>query len=398
MTDPTPARPVPRWLHAWAILAVAGTFVLLLLGQMVTSFRAGMADPVWPTEPWYLAENYKLDFGYLIEHSHRIVGFTVGGVVSVLALGIWCQGGAARWLGLVGLVVLLGGYGEFHRGLMAQRDVPPAEVTVPMRSVGVIGAGLGLALLAGLAGLVVRSRGAGLRVLALAALVGVMVQGLLGGFRVKLNELVGTDLAAVHGVFAQVVFAVLVSLAVLTGRAGAGGVRPRGGVVWGAVGLAGLLFVQIVWGAMVRHDPTPLAQRLHFLTAFAATAAAVWVLLVVFTDPAVRARAGWVAWAIVGLFVAQLYLGVEAWMAKFGAYTLPELVPITREDAEIRTLHALVGSCLWASAVALAVRLGRPAAGVDQPREAAGAERWQEIPGRPDPSLETAGGFGEKTR
>ena len=45
-----------------------------------------------------------------------------------------------------------------------------------------------------------------------------MIQGLFGGFRVMLNELVGTDLATVHGIFAQVVFCLLISIAVLTGR------------------------------------------------------------------------------------------------------------------------------------------------------------------------------------
>jgi hypothetical protein len=46
-------------------------------------------------------------------------------------------------------------------------------------------------------------------------------------------------------------------------------------------------------------------------------------------------------------------------MTKFGTYTLPELVPITPENATIRTSHALVGSGLLASAVALAVRFQR---------------------------------------
>ena len=52
---------------------------------------------------------------------------------------------------------------------------------------------------------VVGVKNAGLRLLGTAALIAVMIQGLLGGFRVKLNDLVGTDLAAVHGIFAQVV-------------------------------------------------------------------------------------------------------------------------------------------------------------------------------------------------
>src|SRR5205807_7140744 len=119
MTDtPFTVRPVPRWVRGWAILTVTAAAALLVLGGFVTSFRAGMADPVWPTEPWYLLSNYKLDLGYLVEHSHRIAAFTVGGLVIVLAFGLWWTEprAAARWAGAVGLVVLVAGFGEFHRG------------------------------------------------------------------------------------------------------------------------------------------------------------------------------------------------------------------------------------------------------------------------------------------
>ena len=96
MTDTeSTSRPAPRWLHAWAVLTTAATFVLLLLGQLVTSYRAGMADPVWPTEPWYVFHTatesekarFKEEFAFFIEHSHRIAGWTVGGLVTVLAIG-----------------------------------------------------------------------------------------------------------------------------------------------------------------------------------------------------------------------------------------------------------------------------------------------------------------------
>jgi heme A synthase len=148
------------------------------------------------------------------------------------------------------------------------------------------------------------------------ALVAVMIQGLLGGFRVKLNELVGTDLAAVHGVFAQVVFCLLIVLAVLTEQPASPTERvpdpqSRSLRQW-SIALAGLLFVQVIWGAMIRHDPTPLTQRLHFLTAFLALAVAVWVLRAVFANAATRTQAGWVAWLVAGLLVVQLCLGVEA--------------------------------------------------------------------------------------
>ncbi|MBA4063644.1 MAG: hypothetical protein C0501_08020 [Isosphaera sp.] len=361
MTDPTdPERPVPRWLHAWAVLAVAATFALLALGQMVTSFRAGMADPVWPTEPWYLFSNYRLDFGYLIEHGHRILAWAIGLVVAVLGLGLWRAQPAsrARGVGLAGLVVLLGGFLLFHAEMGSQRGRPTAEMAWPAAATLVTAAGLAVAFAAAGLGVAAGARGAVVRLLGVTALVAVMVQGLLGGFRVKLNELVGTDLAAVHGVFAQVVFGLLVTVAVLTAPPPSPA-RPARRVARGAVLLAALLFVQVVWGAIVRHDPNPLAQRLHLLFAFAATGVAVWVMAAVPADGAARSRVRRGGWLLGGLLALQLVLGVEAWMEKFGAYTLPELVPVTRTNATIRTLHALVGSALLATAVGLAVRLGQ---------------------------------------
>src|SRR5206468_2101200 len=124
-------------------------------------------------------------------------------------------------------------------------------------------------------------------------------------------------------------------------------------------------------------DPDPLTQRLHFLTAFLATAVAVCVLRAVFADGAARARAGRAAWALAVLIAVQLVLGVEAWMAKFGAYTLPDLVPVTPENAAIRTTHALVGSGVLAAAVALAVRLRPTPAGATHTLEAADTA-WSE--------------------
>jgi heme A synthase len=361
MTDTTePTRPVPFWVHAWSVLSLVATLTLLALGQMVTSFRAGMADPIWPTEPWYLFENYKLDFGYLIEHTHRIMGFGVGALVAVLTLGIWWSDPrpAARWVGLAGLVALLAGFGDFHRGLMDQRGVPTAEIRLPVAAVGTTLGGLLVALGVAVSGCLSGTRGWGLRFVALAGLVAVMTQGLLGGFRVLLNELVGTDLAAVHGTFAQVVFGLLASLVILTGRPKPtlhdGGAT---GLLGWSVGLVALLYVQVAWGAVVRHDPIPLALRMHFLTAFLATGVAVWVLSGVWTHPGAKASLGCLPRVLTGLLAVQLILGVEAWMEKFGSYTLPELVPITEWNAAIRTLHALVGSGLVAAAVMTAVRL-----------------------------------------
>ncbi len=354
---------LPRLLHFGAIAAVTIILAPLLLGQLVTSVRAGMADPYWPTEPWYLINNYKLDFGYLVEHIHRIAGFLVGGVVSILAIGLWLteRNCWLKWLGLIGLVVLLGAFGQFHRELWAQKEKPVQELVWPVAPAIAVAVSAAIVLLAGIAALLIRSPRAGVRLIGVSTLIAVMIQGLFGGFRVRLNELVGTDLAAVHGIFAQIVFGLVVSLVVLTARPPTEPLPAPGGkaIRKGSIALVVLLFIQIVWGALVRHDPTPLMQRLHFLTAFAALALALWVILKIFTTPAARIRVGLATGFLTLFLTLQLVLGVEAWMARFAQYTLPELVPITPMGAVIRTAHALVGTGLLALAVAIAVQLGQ---------------------------------------
>lgn len=371
MTDPVePVRPVPRWLHAWAVLTVCITLVLLVLGQLVTSFRAGMADPIWPTEPWYLfvVGWQEPNRGYLIEHSHRIAGWTVGIVVSVLALGLWWteSNKTCRWGGVLFLGMMLASYGELHRQLIAQRDpaVPIRWPTLPLAQMAVAFLGL-VSLNLGRW----RAPAAGVRFLGVVALVAVMIQGLLGGFRVRLDALFGPELAPVHGVFAQVVFCLLVALAVLTGRPVTTPIPDpaRRTLKRLSLALVGLLFVQLVWGAMVRHTPSPLNQRLHLLTAFLVVAAAVWLLRVGFTTPAARPRVAFAGW-VLGLLVAlQVALGVEAWMGKFGeearqgkvaAGFLPEAATVNAKQAATRTAHTLVGTGVLAAAVVLALRVG----------------------------------------
>ncbi len=329
-----------------------------------------MADPVWPTEPWYVThtatqtekDKFRKDYAFFLEHSHRITGWTVGGLVSILGIGVlWTDPRKVpRWVALGGLFVLLMGYGEFHGGMIAQRGKPASEIVLPMRSVGTVGVGLVVMIGAILSGFVTRTRGTGVRFYAALALVAVMIQGLLGGFRVKLNELVGTDLAAFHGVFAQVVLGLLVTVAVLTHRVSAGS---RSGLSRWALALAHLIFLQVIFGAWVRHFPAALPQRLHFLTAFAATAIAVWLIRAILADSASRTRAGWVVWALAAVLVLQILLGVEAWMARFGQYVPPSMVKVTPQNGAIRSLHALVGSAVWAASLALALRLrtGTPA-------------------------------------
>ncbi len=296
----SPIRLVPRWLHVWAILTVVATAPLLALGGLVTTRRVGMADPVWPTTPWFLffASWTEPRPGFLIEHTHRLAGYIVGCLVIVLAIGMWktARTKSLRWLGV-------------------------------------------------------------------ACLVGVSAQGLLGGFRVALNALAGTDLAVIHGCFAQIVFCLLVGTAFATRAPSPHSElttpeRERCGRI--AFLLTGLVFVQLIWGALVRHNPTGVVQRLHLLTAFLVVATAVWLIKTATESPPAwrRLRSGCL---LLGLFLfLQVTLGVEAWMGKFASGVLPELQVLTAEQVKVRTAHVLVGAGILATSVCLVLLTRRP--------------------------------------
>jgi cytochrome c oxidase assembly protein subunit 15 len=293
-----------RWVHRWAVLTVGATVVLLGLGAVVTTFRVGMADPVWPTYPWHLLliSWQEPSPGFLIEHTHRLAGYLVGCCVIGLALALWF-GDQRRWL----------------------------------------------------------------RWLGLAALLAVIVQGLLGGFRVKLNALVGTDLALIHGCFAQVVFALLVSLALFTSPSWTAAVRSlapaetAGLRRWSLV-TASLVFLQLVFGAVLRHTHSPLGQRGHLLIAFAVVAAVVWLAKIVWDHPTVDRRMTAAMTFLTVLVVVQILLGVEAWTLKFGSGGLPEAQVVTARQALVRTAHVLVGSWILATAVVVALQVHRQTA------------------------------------
>jgi cytochrome c oxidase assembly protein subunit 15 len=296
-----PSPPAPRWLHGWAVLTVVAALPLVTLGAEVTTKQVGMVDPQGFRAPWHLltAPLRERGLGYLIEHSHRLAGFVVGTCSIVLALGLWfgARRPPVRWLGWL-------------------------------------------------------------------ALAAVSLQGVLGIFRVDLHQLVGPSLALIHGCFAQLVFALLVGVAVVTSRAwaqapvaahAAPGLR-RLSLVVGV-----MAFVQIVFGALVRHFHTPAAQRAHVLFAFAVVAVLVWLLRGVWERPAAEQAPRRLAGLLAGLLAVQLALGVEAWVRRFGSGILPELQPSSFSLDLVRSGHFVVGTLLFATTVALALLLHRPA-------------------------------------
>src|SRR4051812_12949838 len=70
---PAPARrPVPLWLHLWAILTLLAASLLVLVGAEVTTKQVGMVDPVGFRLPWLLfSQSSGIGGpGLQIEHGH----------------------------------------------------------------------------------------------------------------------------------------------------------------------------------------------------------------------------------------------------------------------------------------------------------------------------------------
>src|SRR5262249_21202853 len=116
-----------------------------------------------------------------------------------------------------------------------------------------------------------------------AVLLGVCVQGVLGGFRVVFDRLMGPSFAIVHGCFAQVVAAGLVSTALFTSKGWLGQSKGRGARASVRLRRLSLLtvsvvYAQIILGAVLRQTYSSLGQRGHLLVAFAVLAAVAWLV------------------------------------------------------------------------------------------------------------------------
>jgi len=239
---------------------------LIWVGGLVTTYRAGMAVPDWPTTfghnmlffPWSVYGPWDL----FIEHGHRLLGMLVG-LLTIATVGVILWRDSRKWLKVVSVV----------------------------------------------------------------ALAAVCVQGSLGGMRVLLDE---TQLAKIHGCFGPAFFALTVALAVFTSRNWREPRSPRAfnGVrrLQCLAGVTTLLaYVQLVLGAQLRHL-TPGAGPADFRLAvyFHLVVAAALMLHVLLLSAGVLVSFRWQAGllrpalGLLALVLVQVALGAGAWLTKYG--------------------------------------------------------------------------------
>jgi cytochrome c oxidase assembly protein subunit 15 len=97
-----------RWLHRFACLLAFATFVLIVAGANVTSHRAGLSVPDWPTTYGQFMFSFPMSKwvgNILYEHGHRLIASTVGILTIILAFWL-VRKESRRWVRRLGIVAL----------------------------------------------------------------------------------------------------------------------------------------------------------------------------------------------------------------------------------------------------------------------------------------------------
>jgi cytochrome c oxidase assembly protein subunit 15 len=214
------------------------------------------------------------------------------------------------------------------------------------------------------------------RWLAVAAVPAVTFQGILGGVRVLQNDVL---FARIHGCVGPLVFALFVTLAIVTSRgwrtAAAQPCEHTDRLRRLALFTTALAYLQLIAGAHLRHIPatmTPGVFRVVVLVhLFLAIVLAVHVLLLAARAWSVRHFAPSLAppaLALGLLIVVQLGLGIVTWSLKYGWPTwlgpTPRAAEITiysggMSQTLITTLHVAVGWLILVTALAILLRSWR---------------------------------------
>ncbi len=282
------------WLHALCVAAAVGTLLPVAVGALVTTDKAGMAFPDWPTSdghgmlsyPWLRAAG-----GKFIEHSHRLAGVVVGMMAIMVAAAAW------MW--------------EERRWVRA----------------------LGLTLLAA-----------------------VVAQGVLGGLRVRLNDQAIAMLHAVF-VNVVMSVSVLMALATSAWWRGGGPAAESLGMSpserWRVLLLAGVVGLQYGLGSVLRHFGTMLHEHVAMGVLVLIGSLAVAWSCVSRDRPAWLRRFGWVLGFVV---VGQVALGGAAYLSRFGFPPLGWVAVVGSSASRVfPTAHTCGGVIFVATVINLAV-------------------------------------------
>jgi heme a synthase len=316
-------------LHLYAVLVAVSTAVLIFAGGLVTSTGSGLSVPDWPTTYGWFMFAFPLDKmvgGIRFEHTHRLIASTVGFLILVLAV----------WLRL-------------------------AE---PRRWV---------------------------RQLGYAALGAVITQGILGGITVLWYLPDAVSIA--HASLAQLVFCLTISIALTTSPGWKRGYSDRGPALDDrilqriAMATTGLVYLQILVGATMRHTDAGLAIP-DFPFAFGHVLPPTWdaKIAVHFAHRVGAVIVTVFAIATTGHVFFRHRSRPELWRPSAllllliaSQITLGALTVLSRKHYIINSLHVVTGASVLATSLVLTLRSRRvrfgSAAGSEEQDPAYGLSR-----------------------
>lgn len=311
-----------------------------------------------------------------------VIGAVIGRMMAPLSPRNWMAGFAMTTVTAVLLLLITGGVVTGFEAGLAVEDWPtsfghnmflyPVTEMIGGRfyehAHRLYGSLVGLTTLMLMISLLTRDRRGWLKVLGVLVFLAVCIQGLMGGFRV--TEL-SITLAIVHGVFAQLVFATIVSIAAFVSTTWISSREPIARESYKSdrklsASLPAALLVQLILGAMYRHlnaDPDVATGLVHgalgghLLMAAIVTvklllvAGRAWIL---YRDEPIIARIGAGLMILIGI---QLLLGTGALVTVLIRDTADTMIPWY--EVLLTTAHQTTGALLLAGSVLLAVWMRR---------------------------------------
>ena len=357
-----------RWLYGLAVLTAVTTFILICMGGLVTSTDSGLAVPDWPTTFGYNMFLYPLSktvSGFLftinpnlqadLDNSNPSVELRTALEKNEISVSenviISAEERGSRWRLADhenGRTYTLIKWGD-------RLDVYVHGVLYE-HSHRLIGSVVGLLTIGLMVSIWAKDARTWMKWLGFIALVAVVAQGVMGGMRVT-N--LSRALAIIHACFAQAFFALTASLALFTSRRWLGTSEKIEAAITSRLRNLSLItvcliFIQFIFGAVLRHTGNRLDAHLLFA---ALVAIHIFLLLRRILQEHLENRLlVRLILLLSGLLAVQLTLGVGAYLTEFTALG-KGVSPVA--GVAITTAHVAIGALMMVSSVLLALNVFR---------------------------------------
>lgn len=354
------------WLHRLAVLTVVTTFILICMGGLVTSTNSGLAVPDWPTTFGYNMFLYPLSqtvSGFLfsidpnlqidLDNGNLSVGLRKGLEKNEISVSenviISTEEQGSRWK-------LTDKANERTYTLIKSGERLDVYVhgVLYEHSHRLIGSIVGFLTIALMGSIWAKDARQWMKWLGVIALVAVIAQGVMGGLRVTNLSRV---LAIIHACFAQAFFALTASLALFTSRSW---LQTSAKIEVTDVSRLrnlsliklGLIYIQFIFGAVLRHTGDRLDA--HLLFAGLVTIHIFLLLRRILKNYPENSSFVRLILILSGLLAVQLTLGFGAYLAEFTAFG-QEVAPVLA--VIITTAHVAIGALMLVVSVILTLNV-----------------------------------------